>query len=46
MHDLQRQAEMDRADAQLVERINARVAREVPAALDPLMLSPAEGETR
>ena len=47
--DRQREAamtEMDRADALLLDRVNARVEREVPVAMEPLMLTVTEGENQ
>jgi hypothetical protein len=40
------ESETDRADAILVERVSERVAREVPVAMEPLMLTPEGGKTR
>lgn len=41
-----REAEMDRADTLLLERVNARLSQALPEAMEPLMQPPPGGRTR
>jgi hypothetical protein len=41
MQNKQREATLDRADALLLERVDARVSRDVPVVMEPLVLDPS-----
>jgi hypothetical protein len=45
MTDKRREAEMERADTLLLQRVNARVSQTLPAAMEPLMQTPQTAQT-